>query len=217
MPRQPEQARHAAELAVELRGWVGRELRTARRTSGISQAAVAAAAGMSRSQYGRIERVNLVHLRVDQAVRAFVALGLKLTMAAYPDGDAVHDAGQLRLLSRLRPVIPVGGHVRTEVPLPIPGDRRAWDATIDLRGRRAGCELEARLRDIQATERKVALKLRDGAVDIVVLVLADTRANRAILAGHREVIRALLPLDSAQVLAAFRRGELPGASGILLL
>ena len=34
---------------------------------------------------------------------------------------------------------------RTEVPLPIPGDRRAWDGVAILLGRTAGCELEMRL------------------------------------------------------------------------
>ncbi len=50
-------------------------------------------------------------------------------------------------------------------PLPIPGDRRAWDALVASGGRRAGCEAETHLGDIQALERKLALKLRDGAVD----------------------------------------------------
>ena len=199
MPRQSERVRHANEVATEMRAWVGRELRTARRASGVSQAAAAASAGMSRSQFGRIERAAMVRLRIDQAVRAFTAVGLRLAMSGYPDGDPARDAGQQRVFVRLRPLVPIGGRVRTEVPLPIPGDRRAWDVTIDLRARRAGCELEAKLRDVQATERRLALKLRDGGVDIVILVLADTKANRELLALHREAAAARLRADPGRV------------------
>ena len=59
--------------------------------------------------------------------------------------------------------------------MPIAGDLRAWDAVITLAGRRAGCEAEtAGLTDIQALERRLALKLRDGDVDVLILVVADT-------------------------------------------
>ena len=103
------------------------------------------------------------------------------------------------------------------MPIPIPGDRRAWDGIAALRGRRAGSELETRLNDVQALERRLTLKERDGDVDIVLLVVADTTANRGFLARHREQLRGLLPLDSRQVLDAFRRGELPEKSGIVIV
>jgi len=83
--------------------------------------------------------------------------------------------------------------------------------------RRAGCECETRLRDAQAIERRLALKLRDGNVDIVLLIVPDTVANRRFLEQHREQLRGLLPLDSRQVLEAFRRGELPERSGIVIV
>ena len=84
-------------------------------------------------------------------------------------------------------------------------------------GHRAGCECETRLRDVQALERRLTLKQRDGDVDIVLLVVADTTANRRFLDLHREQLRGLLPLDSRQVLDAFRRGELPEKSGIVIV
>ena len=63
----------------------------------------------------------------------------------------------------------------------------------------------------------MTLKQRDGAVDIILLVVADTAANRHFLEHHRDQLRALLPLDSRQVLDAFRRGELPERSGIVIV
>jgi hypothetical protein len=144
-------------------------------------------------------------------------VGLRIATQTWPDGDAVRDAGHLRLLARLRALIPPGADWWTEVPLPLAGDRRAWDALIRCGGRRAGCEAETRLTDLQALERRLALKLRDGGVDVLVLAVADTTANRAVLAAHREVLRALLPLDRRAVLRELREGRLPEANGLVVL
>ena len=172
---------------------------------------------MSRAQLGRIERAELTDLAIDQACCAGLAVGLRLGARMYPDGDAVRDAPQLRLLDRFHVKVPAEAGWQTEVPMPIPGDLRAWDAVIRLAGRRAGCEAETRLTDIQALERRLALKLRDGDVDVLILVVADTAHNRAILQAHREALRPLLPLDGRHVLAAFARGQLPEANGLIVL
>ena len=84
-------------------------------------------------------------------------------------------------------------------------------------GRTGGCELETRLGDVQALGRRVRLKQRDGEVDLVILVVADTRHNREMLELHRDELRELLPLDSRQALASLRNGRLPDRSGIVLL
>ena len=101
--------------------------------------------------------------------------------------------------------------------MPVDGDRRAWDAVIDVGGRRAGCEAETRLGDVQALERRLALKLRDGAVDVLILVVADTAHNRAILRAHRDALRSQFPLDGRHVFAAFANGHLPAANAIVVL
>ena len=157
------------------------------------------------------------NLAIDQACRVASVVGLRLSLKAYPDGDPLRDAGQLALLARLRDRLPPGARWQTEVPMTISGDRRAWDAVIALGGRRAGCEAEVRLFDLQALERRLALKLRDGGVDLLLLVVADTIRNRDVLRAHRDHLRALLPLDSRDVLASLRSGELPRESGLVLL
>ena len=101
--------------------------------------------------------------------------------------------------------------------MPIPGDRRAWDARVVIGGRRAGCEAEMQLLDLQALERRLALKLRDGEVDILLLVVPGSVRNRQVLRLHREELRALLPLDTREVLASLRAGSLPAQSGIVIL
>ena len=172
---------------------------------------------MSHAQWSRIERGVLAELSFDQSSRAASAVGLRLAVSLFPDGDPVRDAAQLALLERFRRRLPTEARWDTEVPMPIPGDRRAWDALIRLHGRRAGCEAETRLRDLQALDRRLQLKVRDGAVDVLILVVADTAANRAILGARREVLRPLLPLDGRQVLTSLRAGELPDQNGLVVL
>ena len=172
---------------------------------------------MSRAQYGRIERGEIATVSFVQASRAAAAVGLRLSLRTFPDGDPVRDVGQLRLLERFRALLPSGAAWRTEVPLPMPGDRRAWDATVGMLGRRAGCEAETKVNDIQAMERKLALKLRDGEVDVLIVIVADTVANRDALDRHREELRALLPLDTREILRCLRVGRLPSASGLMVI
>jgi transcriptional regulator with XRE-family HTH domain len=203
--------------ARSIRGTMGQEVRGARLAGGLSQLAAGAAAGMSHAQFGRIERGELRELTVDQLSRACAAVGLRLVIRAYPDGDPVRDAAQLALLERFRSCLPPGTRWRTEVPLPIAGDRRAWDGVVTLGNGSLGVEAETRLRDIQALERRLALKLRDGGLERMVLVVSDTRSNRRVVDIHRAALRPLLPLDARDILSALRSGRLPEASGIILL
>ena len=189
----------------------------ARIGAGLSQTAAGASAGMSHAQWSRIERGVLPCLTIDQASRAALSVGLRLFVRLYPDGDPTRDAAQLGLLERFRRKLPAAARWDTEVPLPIPGDRRAWDALIRLGGRRAGCEAETRVEDVQALERRLALKVRDGSVDVLILLVSDTAANRRAIHVHREALRALLPLDGREILASLRAGRLPERSGLVVL
>lgn len=101
--------------------------------------------------------------------------------------------------------------------MPIPGDARALDGMIPIGPVRIGVEAEARLGDLQAIDRRAQLKKRDAGLDCLILLVADTRANRRVLAEHREVLRAGYPLDTKDVLAALRRGEMPPGDGIVVL
>jgi transcriptional regulator with XRE-family HTH domain len=195
---------------------IGNEVRVARVGASVSQRAAGARVRMSHSQFGRIERAELENVTVDQLSRACAAVGLKLIIRSIPIADPALDAGQLALLGRFRAVLPSGTRFRTEVPLPIPGDLRAWDGIAYL-DRNVAVEAETRPRDIQAVERRCALKARDGGIDIVVLLLADTAANRAMLDAHREDLRAMFPLDGRQILPDLRAGRTPAESGIVVL
>ena len=129
----------------------------------------------------------------------------------------MRDAGQLALLARFRALLPSGIRHRTEVPLPIPGDRRAWDEVIDGAGWSMPVEAETRLRDVQALSRRVALKCRDAGVERVLLVVADTRHNRSTLRLYGTDLAAAFPVSGRAALAALRAGRQPEASAILLV
>lgn len=167
---------------------VGAEVRLARVASGVSQESVAEACGLSRPKVGRIERGESRSLSIADLFACSMALGLDVSLRLYPGRRWNPGAGQLRLLERLRQLTHAALKWATEVPLPIAGDRRAWDAAITGRGFRIGVEAETRLSDAQALARKIALKGGDGDVTSVILLVADTRRNREL---HAVVAAAL--------------------------
>jgi hypothetical protein len=147
-----------------------------------------------------------------------VAVGLVPSLRFFPDADPLRDAGQVKLISRLRDRMPSAATFRTEVPLPGQGDRRAWDAVLDGAGCRDAFEAETRLFDLQATERRVMLKLRDDAtIRHVFLVVADTKANRQALAAGRDALRGNFPLDTRAAMASLGSGRCPGSNGVLIV
>ena len=205
------------EQAARIIRTTAAEIRQARRGSGLSIRAVASSVGMSESTFGRIERSELPAVTVAQLARACAAVGLRFAARAYPDGDPIRDAAQIHLLERLRRHVPNTAGWRTEVPIPIPGDLRAWDVLCRFGEIVVGVEAETRLVDVQAIDRRIGLKARDADVAIVIVLVADTGSNRRRLTDHREALRANFPLDTRAVLAAVRARRPPAASGIVVL
>jgi transcriptional regulator with XRE-family HTH domain len=199
-------------------GTIGPELKAGRRELGMSQARASRRAGISRSLLGRVERGQLATVTVDHLARAARAVGLKAVVKLYPDETPVRDQGQLALLARFEERINPPIRLRREVALPIASDLRAWDARITDGDATASIEGEARLNDVQAVSRRVALKQRDDPqAGAVILLVSRTAHNRAVVALHRDALRAQFPMDGAAILAALRRGTVPRASGILML
>jgi hypothetical protein len=184
--------------------------------AGVTQRTLARAAGLSQSQNSRTERAQRRHVGLDELARHAAALGLRLSVKVYPEGRPVRDAAQLRLLQRLRGELGGRFRWRTEVPVAGTGDDRAWDAVLDGSGS-VGIDAETRLRDVQAVQRRCEFKWRDGSVDRLVLVVADTRHNRAVLREHRVALHSTFPGDTAEVMAALRRGRVPVRNGVVVL
>jgi hypothetical protein len=105
------------------------------------------------------------------------------------------------------------------VPLPATGERwerRAWDAVIFGEGKRTAIELEMHLRDVQAVRRRHELKRRDDPTDSFVLLLADTRHNRRLIAEFADVFSDLPRLRPGVVRALLEAGRHP-PTGLLLI
>ena len=192
------------------------DLEIARRGAGLSLDAVGDACDISGSTASRIERGTTRDPDLRALAAMAAAVGLELRVRAYPAGDPIRDAGSQRLINRLRVRLHPDLVWLTEVPLPILGDLRAWDAMIRGVGWRQAVEAETVLDDIQAVERRLALKQRDGQIDHILLVVADTRRNRRALAS----VPAAFPdfiRDARRVLRDLAGGADPRTSAIVLL
>ena len=145
-------------------------------------------------------------------------VGLDLVGRTYPGGTPLRDAAHAALLGRLRSRLASSLAWRTEVPvIAIPGvpDQRAWDATISGPSWTIGVEAETRVSDLQALERRLALKRRDSGIDIVVLLLNDTTHHQRLLASLPRL--EAFPTSARAALRALGQGSKPGASAIVSL
>jgi transcriptional regulator with XRE-family HTH domain len=188
------------------------DAKQARLGAGLSQASVARAMRISPSQYSRIERGFSPDLSIRTASRLCAVLGLDLSVRTFPTGDPIRDAAQIALLDRLRSRCHPSLRWATEVPMSIPGDPTVAAATWT-----AGVEAETVLADIQALDRRLALKERDGGKDRTLLVISDTRRNRSILRSAGDVLRVRFPVWSGVALAELARGTDPGGNALIVL
>jgi transcriptional regulator with XRE-family HTH domain len=194
------------------------DLRSTRLARGLTQQVVADAAGFSRSYVGRLERNEVARPGLEHLASLAAALGLRLRIAAYPEGEAIRDRVQLRLIDALHGRLRGSVAWRTEVPLPIAGDRRAWDAVAIADDGWTAIEAISRLGAVDATLRTTNQKQRDDPrIARVVLLVADTPRNRSALRLAHATIRAEFPLDTRAVIGALESGRCPPLSGIVLM
>jgi len=193
------------------------EIHNARLDRGLSGEAVAQAVGLSESQYSRIERGVSADLSIQQASRLLAAVGLELSVRAFPSGEPLRDTAHAALLGRFRAVLHRSLRFRTEVPFPGPTDRRAWDAVVSGHTWTVGVEAETRPRDRQALERRLALKLRDGGADYLVLLLLNSRYDRDFVRAQHDVLVERFPLPGRRAVELLAAGVDPGGSSVVLL
>jgi transcriptional regulator with XRE-family HTH domain len=194
-----------------------REFRDARQARNLTQTAVGRAVGLSDSQISAIELGRHRQLSLVVLAQLLGVVGLELSARAYPTGGGLRDEGQLRLLARLRGRLGREFAWRAETPMPIPGDLRAWDAALVAPALRVGIDAETRLRDVQAVDRRVMLKLRDSGFDRAVLLVAATRSNRLALAAAGDALLANFPISTRPALRALAAGVDPGGNCLIVL
>ncbi len=194
---------------------VGGELRVARMTRGLSQRTVASTVGISQAQVSLIERAAYPVVALDTLTRIAATVGLELSMKLYPGAQPIRDRAHIALLDRFRKAVGEAWIWSSEVPLPMSGDKRAWDRLMRGANVTIGVEGETRPTDIQELGRRLALKKRDGGVDRVVLVLANSDWCRRIV--RLNDLAEAFPVSSNGAIKALAEGRDPDGDAIILI
>jgi len=184
--------------------------------TGLTQATIAGACGIARSTYADLERGRTKQVTLTRAAIVSAALGQDLSVKLYPSGPPVRDAAHVQLLRDFVERVSPTWRKTYEAPIPIPGDRRAWDLVL-VGAVSIGVEAETRPGDLQALERAMHLKQRDSGLKRVVLVVRGSRRNRLLIRELLPVLRTAFPLGTAEVMRALRSGHDPGADGLAVL
>ena len=203
-------------MAHELGAAVGEEVRLARANSALSRRAAAALAGVSAQTQRRVEGGD-PSVGLHTLCRVAAPLGLKVWGRAYPQSaPTLRDTGQLRIAEMLI----AAAHPRLSVAMEHSlGNLRAADLVAFSADEILDIEIERSLVDFQAqfraaNEKRQLLGDRHDRPVRLVLVIEDSRANRAAVARHR-VISAALPAGTREIHAAIRTGRALGRDGLM--
>ena len=208
---------HGTEIGTTSLARIGRELRDARRDRGLSLGVSAPAAGISIAELSRIERGQSPMVPFIKLARCAAVVGLDFRAMVYPGSSPLRDAGHAALLADFKAALHRSIRWATEVPLPMPGDLRAWDALISRETWRYGVEAENGPRDAQALNRRLQLKQRDGEVDGVLLVLRDNESNRRFVRAAAVELQTSYPVSGIRAVELLRAGVDPGGSAIVFV
>jgi hypothetical protein len=196
---------------------IGHEVTLARTNLALSRYAAARVAGVSPETQQRVEDGD-PRVGIDTACRVAATVGLKVWAKAFPARTAsLRDTGQLRIASFLQSIASDTFRRALELGL---GNGRSIDTVLFGPMEIIAMEIERLIADFQAQYRAAAAKRDDLALlhqrpVRLVLVIEDSRRNRAALREHAALIRSTLPAGSREVLRALRAGEPLGRDGIL--
>lgn len=217
MPSRCNPVHESSRTAVWLLHELGRELRIARITSGMTQAQVAARIGSSASTVCRVEHGSVRTLPVPNLSRHAAAVGLKLYANLYPAGRRPLDAPQLGMMGTFNARLHAIWKRDVEVTVPLPGDLRAVDQVISKPGCTCAVEFVTRFADVQGQTRGFRAKQRDLGADRLIVVVKGSHANRRMLHEAGPALTDAFPIGTRQALAALAAGEDPGGDCLVIL
>jgi transcriptional regulator with XRE-family HTH domain len=216
IPQLPIGSRELARRQRRIREHVGTQVHELRVESGISQARLAAAAGIDRAHLSRIER-GLVQPSIDVLVAVATALGADLGIRLFPgSGPRILDRLQAPIVEALIRLL----HQRWRgIPeLAVPKARGFIDLGIGLRDGSAGiaCEVHSELRAIDTIQRRAfekATALEElgivGPKVSPLLVIRSTAANRTIVRTYEATLAASFPASIESAMAALQGSSAP--------
>jgi hypothetical protein len=159
-----------------------------------------------------VERVTFSDVGAIAAV-----LGRELGATLYLAGESIRDKGHQALIQRFRALLAHAWRVAAEVPLPLPGDRRAWDLLLRIPGQLVGVEAETRLRDVQAFVRRIRERELEGGADVILIALAESSINRRLLPQLLEALGPGYSTSPRAIFKALRSGRAVPGSGVILV
>jgi hypothetical protein len=184
--------------------------------AGLSSRAVGVLTGISHVQVIRIERALAPHVDIETLGRLASVLGHELSIGVHPIGPPVRDKAHVALLERFAARLGPNVTWQTEVPIPLPGDVRSADGLAATKDFDAVVEAETRLHDVQATQRRLRSKQRDLGTKRAILLVADTRHDRSVIAAIPD-LKKQFPVGTRSCLAALKAGNAPGADCLVIL
>lgn len=190
------------------------DVRDARLAAGLPQVAVARAAGMSGSSFSRLERGRGA-IDVFDLARIAAAVGVDIALRGYAARPALRDRAQVRLLQRF--FARLGPRWTRQLEVPVGSNQQVFDAVVRRDGHAAAVEAITRLRDVQAQLRPILRKQAESGAPVLILVLAETPANRRALDLMGEILLGDFPCRPRETLQHLDRGELPPGNGIVRL
>lgn len=194
------------------------EIIATRRALNVSQRALAHELRRSQTAVVRLEHLAKVdRLSFVEVAEIASLLGFELGAALHPLGDPLRDRGHQQLIKRFRNLLATSIKVVAEAPLPNIGDRRSWDLLLRCVAQLIGVEAETRVRDGQLLVRRIRERERDGGVDEVLLVLAESAVNRRLLPQLLESLGPRFATPPRLVLRALRDGKPLAGSGVILV
>ena len=198
-----------------------REARDARQATGLTHGEVAQAIGVARSNVTRLEAGRRQDIGIVELSEIASVLGYEVSVGLHPIGDPVRDKGQLACGRRFSALLSDSWRVTDETLLPGAGEQRAWDKLLRLVGTTprylVGVDIESRVWDVQAMVRRTRQRERDGQVDHIVIVLADTAHNRRIADELRLALGSQYTTSSRAVFRQLRAGEPIAGSAVILV
>ena len=190
----------------------------ARAALGLSQARTAVLAGVAWSTLRRVE-AGEPGIGLATLVAVADAVGLDLVLQAYQGRQpSLRDSGQLAIAERIeaecdaawQPVLEEGvGEHGEAIDLVLYGAREIIAMEIE----RMAADLQAQYRRADQERRRLAAV--HGRPVRLVVVVENTRRNRATLAQHQALVSSVLPAGSREVLRANRTGRPLGQDGLL--
>jgi hypothetical protein len=213
MSRSSSSRRRALEQCAR----IGSEMKLARVTHAMTGRAAARRAGVSWSTGARVE-LGDPGVTITTLCAVGEAVGLDIVLRAYPgSGPTLRDTGQLALAEQMCAQAHAGWQPNIELAVGAHGE--AIDVALFATREIWAVEIERMAIDFQAQYRRADGKratlaaLHQRPVRLV-MILEDSRRNRAALEAHLVFIRATLPAGSREVLRALRTGRPLGRDGL---